>query len=582
MTLCTLGLSAQTDFYYELPEGAFCTGYGTCAGYYAPNVYMPYNAKGYTWKATEAGDWALSGSSKATGSTEFNQTFNLGYFNYIPVLTASEATYQYGKSYTGSSTWGRVYAGSASMVYLTPAKLFDPAVVNSGITQAYGTVSTTATYSAFTTYFHNIDVMYIDEIQIPIRHSSTTATISDIFPEGSYVTLNVYSATITKKSDGTYSKSKSSTPIFTCKLTKENYTQASKEYVGSLGTQLSTPLSINGSFAIEIVNSGCNFYLYYAKHKVSTGLSTMVKIEDGKTYSPGTAVFAFSVHAMFPALTADVKSGTALLAPLYGRSKTIEVHSNIDPKDFNITKPDWVDVDITYEGPEFAATKASYITFKVAKSATSNAKSDIVISNRGKEIKYTIQQASLTKKITISDSKWATFATDYPVTIPSGITAYTATVDGTIVTLSKITTSIIPANTGVILYTDAPGEYAFTETTEDIEPFTENDLVAAINVYNYTADENVYYLGLDGEKVVFKHLTSGSIAAGKAYLLAPASAAKLDVVVEGTPTGITEVVPMAVKNDGIYNIQGVRVNNSFKGVVIMNGKKYLRSNNTHY
>lgn len=183
----------------------------------------------------------------------------------------------------------------------------------------------------------------------------------------------------------------------------------------------------------------------------------------------------------------------------------------------------------------------------------------------------------LTKTVDLSHN-WGTIGLDYPVEIPAGVVAYKASLDGSVVNLTQFGEEgdVIPANTGAILYAENPKSYNFV-ATDDADAVTGNALKAAIEKYNYTADENVYYLGLDGEKVVFKHLAEGgSIAAGKAYLLAPASAAKLDVVVEGTPTGITEVVPMAVKNDGIYNIQGVRVNNSFKGVVIMNGKKYLK------
>ena len=183
----------------------------------------------------------------------------------------------------------------------------------------------------------------------------------------------------------------------------------------------------------------------------------------------------------------------------------------------------------------------------------------------------------LTKTVDLSHN-WGTIGLDYPVEIPAGVVAYKATVENNVVTLSKFGEAgdVIPANEGAILYAETAGSYNFVAAEGGVE-IGDNALKAAIETYNYKADENVYYLGLDGEKVVFKHLAEGgSIAAGKAYLLAPTSAAKLDVVVEGTPTGINEIVPVAVKGNGIYNIQGVRVNDSFKGIVIKDGKKYLK------
>lgn len=182
----------------------------------------------------------------------------------------------------------------------------------------------------------------------------------------------------------------------------------------------------------------------------------------------------------------------------------------------------------------------------------------------------------LTKTVDLSHN-WGTIGLDYPVEIPAGVVAYKASLDGSVVNLTQFGEEgdVIPANTGAILYAENPKSYNFV-ATDDADAVTGNALKAAIETYNYTADENVYYLGLEDEKVVFKHLTSGSIAAGKAYLVAPTSTAKLDVVFEDMPTGINEIAPVAVKGNGIYNIQGVRVNDNFKGIVIMDGKKYLK------
>ena len=184
-------------------------------------------------------------------------------------------------------------------------------------------------------------------------------------------------------------------------------------------------------------------------------------------------------------------------------------------------------------------------------------------------------------KATITDAKYATLGLPYAATIPEGVSAYTATVEGTTVTMTKI--SAIPANCGVILYAETPGDYTFTQTTPP-NLFVNNKLVAALEAYTCTGEDvgKVYYLGKDNDgKATFKKLNeNGTIAAGKAYLKLDAaiSAAKLDVTF-GEPTGITSYENdnenENLKSMTVYNLNGMKVNEHYKGIVIMNGKKYI-------
>lgn len=44
-----------------------------------------------------------------------------------------------------------------------------------------------------------------------------------------------------------------------------------------------------------------------------------------------------------------------------------------------------------------------------------------------------------------------------------------------------------------------------------------------------------------------------------------------------TESGIENVIARPVLEDGVmYNLQGIRVDESYRGIVIMNGKKYLK------
>ncbi len=182
-------------------------------------------------------------------------------------------------------------------------------------------------------------------------------------------------------------------------------------------------------------------------------------------------------------------------------------------------------------------------------------------------------------KATITDAKYATLGLPYAVEIPDGVSAYTATVEGTTVTMTKI--SAIPANCGVILYAETPGDYTFTQTLPPNLAVT-NKLVAVIDE-TYTCGDDYgkdYYLGLSNGQATFKKLNAGgTIAAGKAYLKLDAALpadAKLEVTF-GEPTGINTIdnEQLTIDNSKAYNLNGMRVNGSYKGIVIMNGKKYI-------
>ena len=181
---------------------------------------------------------------------------------------------------------------------------------------------------------------------------------------------------------------------------------------------------------------------------------------------------------------------------------------------------------------------------------------------------------------TITAAKYATLGLPYAVTIPTGVSAYTATVEGTTVKMTKIQTGVIPAECGVILYAETPKTYTFTETA-DVDPIEDNKLVAVTNEGGKDItgiEEGIYFLSTNTNGVVFKLANGGNIPQYKAYLQSAGSEAKLDVVF-GEPTGIT-----SYENDNdnenlkamtVYNLNGMKVNNSYKGIVIMNGKKYI-------
>jgi len=189
----------------------------------------------------------------------------------------------------------------------------------------------------------------------------------------------------------------------------------------------------------------------------------------------------------------------------------------------------------------------------------------------------TIRRASVPAKIT-SSTGFATLYTPCALdfsTLSSEVEAYTATLSGTTVTLNKV--SNVPANTGIVLKKiSGTGSYdipVIASSTTEKGDLTGN----ASDDTSYDANYNRYYLAPVGGDVQFKKLTSGSIAAGKAFLETPVSAPVLNVVFgDDNMTGIADVrSKMEDVRSDIFDLQGRKVAQPQKGLYIVNGKKVV-------
>ena len=171
---------------------------------------------------------------------------------------------------------------------------------------------------------------------------------------------------------------------------------------------------------------------------------------------------------------------------------------------------------------------------------------------------------------------WASVCYDKAVEIPTGVKAYYATsIDENKVVLAECE-GVIPANQGVMV-----------NAAQGVVPFIikESSSYSIINKFvgtttGTTVSENTVYVLNAGkstaDRPVLSLFTGTSIPANKAYLTAPASSeGKLEVVFADEPTGIENIAPAMVETKSMYNLQGIRVNQNYNGIVIMNGKKYL-------
>ena len=191
--------------------------------------------------------------------------------------------------------------------------------------------------------------------------------------------------------------------------------------------------------------------------------------------------------------------------------------------------------------------------------------------------KWYVEEAT-SLPVTISAAGWATFYAPVAVEVADGVTAHTVTINGEWATLSEAL-EVIPANTGVVLYSENAGTYNFT-ITDDVEAIEGNALRGSAAATYYTTAGTYYALGLvDGEVGFYKDAFNNSRFQNnshKAYLYVPAAngAASYSFRFEGEGTTGVENVEVENEVKVIYDLTGRRVEAiTVPGIYIVNGVK---------
>jgi hypothetical protein len=185
--------------------------------------------------------------------------------------------------------------------------------------------------------------------------------------------------------------------------------------------------------------------------------------------------------------------------------------------------------------------------------------------------------------VTITAAKYATFFAPVAVEVPTGVTAHTVTINGNWATLSEAL-EVIPANTGVVLYSETADTYDFA-ITDDVEAIEGNALRGNVAATYVTEDAYVLTADAKDENGVCFGLAIKNQANGSAFLnngykayLPVASGVALSASLRfdfGGTTAIEEV-ETEVAETVIYDLTGRRVNEITKaGVYVVNGRKIL-------
>lgn len=185
---------------------------------------------------------------------------------------------------------------------------------------------------------------------------------------------------------------------------------------------------------------------------------------------------------------------------------------------------------------------------------------------------------------TIKSHGYSTFASDYDVAIPSGVTASYATgVANNELEMTNFTNGI-PAGTGALLYIAGGGDVTFTPASST-DAVSGNLFVRGNGAVAQTKDGNTNYIlttsTVSGTKTVgfYKANSDGTntVSTDKAYLSVPMGSLARDYFTlwEENTTNISSINKTVNTENVYYNINGQRVKNPTKGLYIVNGKKVI-------
>lgn len=187
-----------------------------------------------------------------------------------------------------------------------------------------------------------------------------------------------------------------------------------------------------------------------------------------------------------------------------------------------------------------------------------------------------------------TEEGFGTFYTDKNYVLPQGLTAfgYTSIYGNNTLTKSVeyVAGDIVPANTAVVVK-GAKGSYNYYNTEEVATKTIENNLLKGVTtdtkIEAKSGVKRYILTRADDGILAFYRTNTGTInvKANRAYLEVPTAMAVASFSLEGSATGINNVVTTAAKQ-GIYTISGVRLNATTTkglpaGIYIVDGKKVI-------
>ncbi len=147
----------------------------------------------------------------------------------------------------------------------------------------------------------------------------------------------------------------------------------------------------------------------------------------------------------------------------------------------------------------------------------------------------------------------------------NGVTAYTVLADGTGIATQATTSAL----TGTVVLVHSALQPSFAQTAT---PNLNADNLLQMAQSDMT-DQNDTFVFMNGQQGAGFYRMA-TVGAGEAYVVLPSATADF-LPVEKDPTAVTDLT-VETPTDGItYNMMGQRVDASYRGIVVRDGKKYI-------
>ncbi len=171
---------------------------------------------------------------------------------------------------------------------------------------------------------------------------------------------------------------------------------------------------------------------------------------------------------------------------------------------------------------------------------------------------------------TVGAAGYATYVTKHNVSFPADV-AYIGAVNENSVSMTAVTA--VPKGTPLIL--KGEGTYTLSlASASELADVSGNELKASET--DVVADGTQYILAKPANEPVGFYQATGTIPAGKAYLVVPSSSVKAFYFsFDDDATGLSDMSDMSDQSDLIFNLAGQRIQKLQRGINIVGGKKVM-------
>ncbi len=171
---------------------------------------------------------------------------------------------------------------------------------------------------------------------------------------------------------------------------------------------------------------------------------------------------------------------------------------------------------------------------------------------------------------TVGAAGYATYVTKHNVAFPADV-AYIGAVNENSVSMTAVTA--VPKGTPLIL--KGEGTYTLSlASANELADVSGNELKASET--DVVADGTQYILAKPANEPVGFYQATGTIPAGKAYLVVPSSSVKAFYFsFDDDATGLSDMSDMSDQSDLIFNLAGQRIQKLQRGINIVGGKKVM-------